>query len=44
MNPGGIKGDKDMVGSISKWETLVGTLENRFGEVISENLKTAILA
>jgi hypothetical protein len=43
VKPGGIKGDKDMVGSISRWETLVGALENRFGEVISENLKTAIL-
>ena len=43
VKPGGIKGDKDMVGAISRWETLVGALENRFGEVISENLKTAIL-
>ena len=28
VKPGAIKGDKDMVGSISRWETLVGALEN----------------
>jgi hypothetical protein len=43
VKPGGIKGDKDMIGKISNWETLVGALENRFGEVITENLKTALL-
>ena len=43
VKPTGIKGDKDMVSGIMGWETLLGTLENRFGEVLSENLRTAIL-
>ena len=42
VKPSGIRGDKDMVSGIMGWETLLGTLENRFGEVLSENLRTAI--
>ena len=43
VKPTGIRGDKEMVAGILKWETLLGALENRFGEVLSENLRTAIL-
>ena len=43
VKPSGIRGDKDMVSGIMKWETLLGALENRFGEVLPENLRTAIL-
>ena len=43
VKPTGIKGDKDMVSGILNWELLLGSLENRFGEVLSENLRTAIL-
>ena len=43
VNPAGIKGDKDLVAGLTYWETKVGTLENRFGERLSENLRTAIL-
>ena len=43
VKPTGIRGDKDMVSGILNWETLLGSLENRFGEVLSENLRTAIL-
>ena len=43
VKPAGIRRDKDMVAGILNWETLLGALENRFGEVLSENLRTAIL-